>query len=215
MAKGSLGGKRGRGTTADDMRSGKLNSQYLAGQTYFYDGNNTSTRATVDNWESKRGDLDHEELLMVDDDGFAIGYFKGDKDSVAFNVPRGVDTSKITLTHNHPTSGDARSIGGSFSDADIKNHLAFGFKETRATAKEGTYSFKTTSESDAKGFSKALSGRKTAVNKAYDDTVSSMKKKGYTLTETEGIDLYLRISDSWYKATASKYGYEYTFTKRR
>ena len=72
---------------------------------------------------------------MIGEDGFAQGYFKGGATSVGFTIPAGVNPSKIVLTHNHPAGGkDGRTIGGSFSDADINNHIKLGFKETLATS---------------------------------------------------------------------------------
>ena len=60
---------------------------------------------TLNYWEGKSKDLKHEELLLIGDDGFAVGYFKGSATSVGFTIPDGADTSKLTLTHNHPYGG--------------------------------------------------------------------------------------------------------------
>lgn len=160
-------------------------------------------------WENKSRDLEHEELLMIGDDGFATGYFKGEGESVAFNVPNGVDPKKTVLTHNHPVKQkDGRTISGSFSDADLKNHIALGFKETRAVGVEGSYSFKTTKKSNPAGFQKALGKRKAAVSKAADKRYTQPgNTKSY-------IDIYLEESHKWYSKNAGKYGYDYSFTPK-
>jgi len=199
---GSLSGGGGGGT----IIMGNVESLGLAGQTGFYGGNKVSVASTLNHWEGKSYDLDHEELLMIGEDGFATAYFKGDNNSVGFTPPSKKVAAKTTLTHNHPL-GDGRTKGGSFSDADLRNHIKCGFKETRATAVEGTYSFKTTSKSDSSGFLKALGTRKATVSKR---AASVMKKK----PNSNAIDVYLDESHKWYQQTASKYGYEYTFTKR-
>ena len=205
---GGRGQNRSRGNTNGNGATGKINSLPLAGQTKFYDGTKTDTEITVRAWEDKHNDLTHEQLLMVNQDGYAVAYFDGDKQSVAFQIPKGVNPKDITLTHVHPAAYD-RTIGGGFSDADIENHIAFKFKETRATSVEGNYSFRTTSESDPKGFLKALKTRKQTVMQSYNDALQSINKQGVSLSSKEETDLYLRISDIWYQHTASKFGYEY------
>ena len=209
--KSTRGGKhRQRGNTGGRGNTGHLKPLPLAGQTAFYDGGKTDQMRTTETWEDKRKALDHEQLLMTNKDGFAIAYFDGDKDSVAFSVPKEYrgKLNDVVLTHVHPAYYD-RTIGGGFSDADVTNHILFGFGETRATSTEGTYSFKTTRESDPKGFLKALGDRRTQVYDSYDKAVSSLKSQGYKIEGKEATDLYLRISDAWYRNTAYRYGYEY------
>lgn len=150
--------------------------------------------------------------MLTNKDGYAVAYFDGDKGSVAFRVPKEYrgkgKASELVLTHVHPAHYD-RTIGGGFSDADIINHIAFGFGETRAVSTEGVYSFKTTNESDWKGFAKALDTKDATVYRDFNTALASMKKAGYTLTSKEETDLFLRVSDAWYRNTAYKYGYEY------
>ena len=182
----------------------------LAGQTYFDSGNKVSVGGTLNFWENKSKDLKHEELLMVGEDGFAAGYFKGGSTAVAFNIPNGVDPSKTVLTHNHPYGGkDGRTIGGGFSDADVTNHIQLGFKETRATSTEGTYSFKAGKNANSTGFLKALNKRKGEVSKAAD---ARYKKAGNTKSY---IDIYLEESHNWYTKNSAKYGYEYSLTPNK
>lgn len=189
--------------------SGSGRSLGLAGQTYF-DGNKVTVSGTLNYWEGKSKDLKHEELLMIGEDGFAKAYFKGGATSVGFTIPNDVDPSTIVLTHNHPYGGkDKRTIGGSFSDADLNNHIRLGFKETRATSTEGTYSFKSGKNANAKGFQKAMSKRKGEVIKAAD---ARYKQPGNTKSY---IDLYLEESHNWYNKNAPQYGYVYTFTPNK
>ncbi len=208
----SAGGS-GRGFTGTGY-GGSGQSLGLAGQTYI-DGNKVSVGGTLDYWEGKSKDLKHEELLMIGEDGFATGYFKGGATSVGFSIPDGVDPAKTVLTHNHPYGGkDGRTIGGSFSNADLNNHINLGFKETRATSVEGTYSFKAAKgvKQNPSGFQKALAGRKAEVSKKADAKYRAAQKKGSTKSY---IDTYLETSHEWYKANCSKYGYEYSFTKAK
>lgn len=209
----SAGGS-GRGFTGAGY-GGSGQSLGLAGQTYFENGNKVSVAGTLNYWEDKSKDLKHEELLIVGEDGFAMGYFKGGAGSVGFTMPDGADPSKLTITHNHPYGGkDGRTIGGSFSNADLNNHINLGLKETRATSTEGTYSFKAAKgvKQNSKGFQKALAGRQTEVSKKADAKYKAAQKKGSTKSY---IDTYLEESHKWYQKNCSKYGYEYSFTKAK
>lgn len=180
----------------------------LAGQTYF-DGRRVSVSGTLNFWENKSVNLKHEELLMVGEDGFAAGYFKGGESSVSFAIPKGVDPAKTVLTHNHPYGGkDGRTIGGGFSDADVTNHIKHGFKETRATSIEGTYSFKTGKNANPQGFQNALSKRKSEVEiSAQERYLKAKDGKSY-------LDTYLEESHKWYEKNAGKYGYDYKLIRK-
>lgn len=206
---GGGGGKTGSGYGGKGVPLG------LAGQTYFEDGNKTSVSGTLDFWEGKSKDLPKEQLLMVDEDGFACGYFKGGATAVSFVIPKGVDPSKTVLTHNHPYGGkDGRTIGGTFSDADLKNHIGLGFKESRATSIEGTYSFKAAKgkKQNAVGFLAALKKRDPEVSKKADAKYKKAQAKG---SSKSYIDTWLECHHEWYKANCSKYGYDYSFTKAK
>ena len=206
MTKSSRGGRRSTGAGY----GGSGEQLALAGQTGFYDGNKVTVNSTLNHWEGKTHALDHEELLMIGEDGFATGYFKGGKSAVSFSIPNGVDPKKTVLTHNHPYGKNVggRTIGGSFSNADLRNHISLGFKETRATSIEGTYSFKAGKNPNSSGFLKALDNRKSEVSKVAN---TAYKKAGNT---SSYVDVYLKESDKWYAKNAPKYGYEYSFKAR-
>lgn len=213
--RGSGSASSASGGGAGGVLMGGQPSLGLAGQTYFENGNRVSVEGTLNFWENKSKDLDHEELLMIGDDGFAVGYFKGNDTSVGFTMPDGMDAGTITLTHNHPYGGkDGRTIGGSFSNADLNNHINLGLKETRATSQEGTYSFKATkgAKQNASGFQKALGRRQSEVSKKADAKYKAAQKKGSTKSY---IDTYLETSHEWYQTNCSKYGYTYSFTPNK
>lgn len=212
----SAGGS-GKGFTGFGY-GGSGQSLGLAGQTYFEDGNKVSVGGTLNYWEGKSKDLKHEELLMIGEDGFAVGYFKGGATSVGFTMPKDVDPSKITLTHNHPYGGkDGRTIGGSFSNADLNNHINLGLKETRATSREGTYSFKAAKgvKQDPAGFQKALGKRQAECSAKADAKYKKAQTKGGKAASKSYIDTYLETCHDWYKTNAPKYGYAYSFTKAK
>ena len=178
----------------------------LAGQTVFTGGNKTDTRTTLVGFEDRKHGLGHEEMLMVDQQGFARGYFSGDQGAVSFRIPKHANPKNLSITHNHPL-GDGRSTGGTFSASDMSVLAKYGFKEIRATAAEGTYSLRPTGRANSTGFLKALSH--------YDSTVANQTKASVRSGDKRStIDIALDHANQWVSKTAPKYGYEYTFTKR-
>ena len=77
-----------------------------------------------------------------DKDGELIGINKGGKANVATYSPKHSDLEGGTLTHSHPTDGNDRLLGHSFSKGDIEFFGNFQLAEIRAVAREGTYSLK-------------------------------------------------------------------------
>ena len=178
----------------------------LAGLTEFYDGKKADTGTTLVGFENKSYGLGHEEMIMVDSQGFARGYFKGDDGSVSFRIPKHVNPSDLSITHNHPL-GDGRSTGGTFSAADMSVLVKYGFKEIRATADEGTYSLRPTGRANPSGFLKALS--------RYDSTVANKTKASVKQGDKRStIDIALDHANNWVSSTSKQYGYDYVFTQR-
>ena len=206
-------GRRGN-TGGGDQRFGSLKPLPLAGQTAFdRNGRNLGTQASIDKWETKNATLDHEQLLMVNSDGYAVAYFDGDKDSVAFAIPRGVDASDITLTHVHPAYYD-RDIGGTFSEADLVNHIRLGLKETRAVSVEGTYVFRAEKGANPRAFLRALARRESDTSSAINKAVKAKEKSlGRKLTEKEYSKIFLDAHDRWLKTHATGHGYYYKLEK--
>ena len=132
------------------------------------------------------------------------------------------------LTHNHPykpITDPNRTIGASFSDADIKNHVLFGLKgETRAVSNgpnENTYIFrakpgaktkpnamlKITREFDAK-FKRGAATQLNKVNKR-------LAKQGKKLTPGQQSQVSLGAAKKVWKSHAvEKAGYEYIEVKK-
>lgn len=202
-------GRESSGATSGaggQLGGGKVNRLPIAGQTAFDEGNRTSVQATLDQWEKKHGTDKVEHLLMVDENGFATDYFKGNRGSVAFVPP--ADPSRITLTHSHPIGSD-RTIGGSFSEADIINHIDVGFKETRATSVEGTYVFRATERSNPKGMKAAL---KTADENARRSAAYQFYKNNGAASMSQAAKFDVMLQE-WHKelgkaAKANGYHYE-------
>ena len=129
------------------------------------------------------------------------------------------DFSKAyTLTHNHPYY-ENRVIGGSFSEADVQNHLRLGLKgETRAVTNgpnEYAYIFraKQGAKLDTTGMVSAASkvGNKYASTgqKAVDEVRKRLKAQGKSLNGKDN-QVYIGAAKRlWKAANVGQYGYEY------
>ena len=109
----------------------------------FYDKTKKYQGMSIHQFENAVRDKSVEYIALYDKDGkLIVAGTSNNKGAVV--IPTGHPNFKdaVTLTHNHPYKG-RRIIGGSFSGADVQNHLRFGFKgETRAVSNgpnENTY----------------------------------------------------------------------------
>lgn len=212
MAKGSRGGHSasGKGFVLEKSKGGKLQPVNVAGMTKGVNGGSlryVSTQETLRQYEASKLNKPNEQMAILDDNGFIVKAYEGDKHSVAY-IPE--ETIGKVVTHNHPNK-----YGGTFSDADVAGFLEYGQKEIRASAKEGTYSLRET---------KKGSGQKDALNKAYAKAQPLLAKKAESALEkvknaggsrTAQRKAYVDVYHNWYKNNFGKYGYTYTFTKNK
>lgn len=96
---------------------------------------------------SRESDNGVEYGAFWDKDGELIAIYKGDKGSVGAHI-EGDKVKGGMMTHSHPTEFDKngdpkRPFGYAFSAGDINVHAVRELGETRAVAREGTYSFST------------------------------------------------------------------------
>ena len=168
-----------------------------------------------------------------------IGIFDGDGNLVVAGTSHNPNKVAIperhpkfkegqTLTHNHPykpTNDPNRTIGASFSDADVRNHVLLGFKgETRAVSNgpnENTYIFrakagaKTNKESMLKyaGEFKARFDKKATAN--LNKVTKRLAKEGKTLTPGQKNQVQLGAAKRvWKSYVVKKAGYEYIEIKK-
>lgn len=175
----------------------------------------TSVSATLSSLEKNALKLDHEQLKIIDKDGFVIHAVDGNKGSVGFAGGESKVKGNV-VTHNHPRD-DSKMNGGTFSEGDISS-LSMGMSEMRASAREGTYSLKAGRKANPTGFYNSLvsSSTKTELNKKMLVAGRKVNPKNYsskTDYHTAVFNAQLKVYHNWYKANASKYGYTYTFTK--
>jgi len=96
---------------------------------------------------SRESDNGVEYGAFWDKDGELIAIYKGDKGSVGAHI-EGDKVKGGMMTHSHPTEfysdgTPKRPFGYAFSAGDVNVHAVRELSETRAVAREGTYSFST------------------------------------------------------------------------
>ena len=132
------------------------------------------------------------------------------------------------LTHNHPykpANEPHRTIGASFSTADVTNHVMLGIKgETRAVSNgpnENTYIFraKAGAKQNTKAFLKHAGKAEASWKKTADKTVkaveSRLAKKGQTLSPGQRKQVTYGVAKKvWQHKAVEKAGFEYIEVKK-
>lgn len=168
---------------------------------------------TMNSAEKRIQNLDHEQAVVVDKDGYVVAVVDGGEHSVGL-TPRAIKAVNNggTLTHNHPN-------GGTFSDADIISAGQMGAKEIRAVSKSTgkSYSLKAGNGADGAGLAKAMQKDSNQilknVNTKLDKTVNKRKyanKENFVRAVNK---VYDDEMGGWLSTNAKKYGYTYTATK--
>ena len=225
MAKGSRGGQRGTGggVAKGELQLPDGSKIEFDGELHF-DGDDKTlkgqARKSIESWEAKRRNAKIEYAYSVDGDGNQIdNERRGGKGSVRSSRAMH-DTENATFTHNHPR-GDGM-LGGTFSDADLKNFANFKNKTCRATAKEGTYSISKGANFDQKGFLSMV----RESNSKFDTTVNKISREygnkyrnneinynQYLLGVGKAFNTALVQLHNDYRNGQKKYGYTYTLEK--
>jgi hypothetical protein len=152
--------------------------------------------------------------------------FNPGKVAIPTNHPQFKDAQ--TLTHNHPyrpADDPDRTIGASFSEADVRNHVLFGFKgETRAVSNgpnENTYIFraKAGAKTNQAAMLKITSGFEAKFKRGAATQLGRVTKRlasqGKTLTNGQRSQVYLGAAKKvWKYHAVERAGYEYIEVKK-
>jgi hypothetical protein len=150
-----------------------------------------------------------ENMVIFDDiSKQAIAAFEGDRHSVG--IPNGTPLSNMTLTHNHPDP----SWGGTLSFADMHASLSSGVRSIRAVGRngEGGYILRAGRNANPSGFAAQVAKDQntlevrmnTAADNAYRQKIPARQAR----------QNIVGVLHSYYKKTASQYGFTYTRRKR-
>lgn len=175
-------------------------------------------------FENSIRDKDIEYLGLVDNKGNIItagtSYNKG---SVSIPTSHPEFSKAVGMTHNHPYS-DGRSIGGTFSGADIKGMLTFNHEFVRAVTNgknENTYILKRKTNSNSRGLykyaDKMTSDSKIQKrgNAAIKKVREKLSKQGKSLTRKQENQIFLGVQKHvWKNKIVKDLGFDYVEVKK-
>ena len=195
----------------------------------FYDRTDRYKGMSIHEFENAVRDKTVEYIGLFDGDGNLIiagTSHNSGKVAIPDRHPRFKEVQ--TLTHNHPykpAENPNRTIGASFSEADVKNHIYYGLKgETRAVSNgpnENTYIFR--AKAGAKTNKLAMLKYAGEFKARFDQKATSnlnkvtkrLAKEGKTLTPGQKNQVQLGAAKKVWKSYAvKKAGYEYIEIKK-
>lgn len=163
---------------------------------------------TIKGSEDRIRGLDHEQLVVIGQDGYVRAVVDGGEHSVGITANAAKHIKGNIVTHNHPN-------GGTFSQADIMSAGRTGAGEIRAASKRfnKTYSLKATSKADGYGIARAMDRDAKKLDKKWQAKLDSMVGKKYSSKESyerQAYNHWNNIMGDWLRTNAPKYGYVYS-----
>lgn len=217
--RGAASGYSGPGSTSGNGKGARR----------FYDKTSKFKGMSIHEFENAVRDKKVEYIGIYDDKGKLI-VAGTSYNSHAVNIPTNhPEFSKAhTLTHNHPynpTDEPYRTIGASFSETDISNHIRMGFKgETRAVSNgpnENTYIFRAKAGAKQdnlrmyKHMAKIKGQWQRKGNQKVDDINKRLAKQGKSLSPSQRKQvLYGMVKKGWQSIEVKASGYEYIEIKK-
>ena len=199
-----MGGGGSGGGASTDMN--------VAGWTPEAGSRRVSSATTLNSAESRIQNLDHEQMVVVDRDGYVVAAVDGGAHSVSF-TDRAYRAAIAggTVTHNHPN-------GGTFSGTDIVSAGSLGITEIRAVSKRfgTTYSLKAGNKANGTGLASAMKRADKRLAKQWDAKIEKINKKKYANEanyEKAVYSAYNEVMGGWLSTNAKKYGYTYSSHK--
>lgn len=166
-----------------------------------------NTDTTIKGAESRIIGLDHEQMVVIGQDGYVRAVVDGGQHAVGF-TPKALQHVKGNIvTHNHPN-------GGTFSPADVIAAGDLGAGEIRAASKSfnKTYSLKAGKKANGKGLANAMTKSEKKLTQAWQKKLDSMVGKKYKDKASFAKQAHThwnKIMGDWLNTNAPKYGYTY------
>lgn len=195
------------------------------GASHFYDKTKKFQGMSIHEFENAIREKKNEYIGVFDKDGkLIVAGTSGNNGSVAIPTEAPGFENAHTLTHNHPYDS-TRIVGGTFSEADVQNHLALGFKgETRAVTNgpnENTYIFRAKSGATQNSVKMSIAASKVGAaykkegTKLVQKVQGKLAKKGKTLPVSKQSQVFIgNVQRMWKKSGIERYGYEYIEVKK-
>lgn len=165
-------------------------------------------QTTIDYANSRIQGQDHETMVIVDQNGYAVAVVQGGKHSVGITPNAEKHIKGNDVLHNHPN-------GGSLSTTDVITAGKCGCRSISATSRstKKTYTLTATSKANGEGLAKAMSKSEKKIIDKWQQKANSMAGKKYKDEASYKKQLnkhYDNIIGDWMSKNASKYGYTYT-----
>lgn len=199
-AGGASVGFGGGGGDSEDMM--------IAGWTPEAGSRSVSKQTTIDSANERIRGLDHEQMVIVGQDGYVLAAVDGGEHAVSVTANAARHIKGNDVLHNHPN-------GSTLSPADVITTGKMGNRSISAAAKRNgkTYTLTATSKANGKGLAKQMQRDEKKLQQAWQKKADSMMGKKYTSKESYENQLYKHwdnIMGDWMGKNASKYGYVYS-----
>lgn len=199
----TVGASSGGGGSGTDMN--------IAGWTPQAGKKSVSKSVTIKSANKRIAGLDHEQMVIVGQDGYVRAAVKGDKHSVGLtpNAERHIKGNDVL--HNHPN-------GTALSPADVITAGNTGARSISAVSRRSgkTYVLTATSKANGKGLSRQMKRDEKALINKWQAKADSMTGKKYKNKQSYENQLYKHwdnILGDWMQQNAAKYGYTYKVSK--
>lgn len=166
---------------------------------------------TVEAVKDRIKNLDHEQLAIVDKDGYVVAAVDGGEHSVGITANAAKHIKGNDVYHNHP-NGSALST----TDVITAGQVQCGSISATSRNTGKTYTLKAGNKANGAGLSKAMAKDEGKLIGQWQAKVDSMKGKKYSSKaswEKQVNKHWENIMGDWMSSNASKYGYTYTVTK--
>ena len=166
---------------------------------------------TIKGVEDRIRGLDHEQMAIIDRDGYVVAAVDGGEHSVGITANAAKYIKGNDVYHNHPN-------GSTLSTTDVITGGQTGVGSISAVSRNAgkTYTLKAGSKADGAGIAKAMQRDEGKLIGQWQAKVDSMKGKKYSSKaswEKQVNKHWENIMGDWMATNAPKYGYTYTVKK--
>ena len=163
---------------------------------------------TVTAVEDRIRDLNHEQLAIVDKNGYVVAAVDGDQHSVGITPNAAKYIKGNDVLHNHPN-------GSTLSTTDVITAGRTECGSISAVSKNARKTFTLTAghKADGAGLAKAMQKDEGKLIGQWQAKIDSMKGKKYSSEASWKKQVnahWTKIMGDWMSTNASKYGYTYT-----
>ncbi len=196
-----MGGQMGGGSATD---------MPVAGWTPDAGHKEVDKAKTVEAVKNRIKDLDHEQMAIVDRDGYVVAAVDGGEHSVGITANAAKHIKGNDVYHNHPN-------GSTLSTTDVITGGQTQAGSISATSRNTgkTYTLKAGNKANSAGIASAMQRDEGKLIGQWQAKVDAMKGRKYSSKaswEKQVNKHWENIMGDWMAANASKYGYSYSVT---